>query len=63
VALKKKYGETVIITDPGKLGVVMITSENTKISAADMVKEFNIELVDDYFNRSRIHRNKQLGLK
>lgn len=62
VALKKKYGKDVIITDPGKLGVVMITSENDKISADDMIKEFNIELVDDYFNRSRHHRFKQLGL-
>ena len=63
VALKKKYGETVAINDPGKLGVVMITSENSKISAANMVKEFNIELVDDYFSRVRIYRNKQLDLK
>ncbi len=61
-ALKKKYGETVTITDPGKLGVVMITSENSKISASEMVKEFNIELVDDYFNRARNQRNKQLGM-
>ena len=62
IALKKKYVDKVIIADPGKLGVVLITSEHSKISAADMVKEFNIELVDDYFNRARIHRNKQLGL-
>lgn len=62
VALKKKYGEEVIITDPGKLGVVLITSEHNKISAGDMVREFNIEMVDDYFNRSRNQRLKQLGL-
>ena len=31
----------------------MITSEKTGVSAADMVKEFNIELVDDYFDRTR----------
>lgn len=62
VALKKKYGDDVIISDPGKLGVVMITSENSKISAADMVKEFNIETVDDYFSRVRVRRNKQLNI-
>lgn len=60
VALKKKYGAKVIITDPGKLGLVMVTSENDKISAADMIKEFEIELADDYFNRSRNHRLKQV---
>jgi hypothetical protein len=62
VALKKKYGDGVIITDPGELGVVMITSEYDKRSAGDMIKEFNIELVDDYFNRSRQHRLMQLEL-
>jgi hypothetical protein len=62
VELKKKYGDKVVITDPGKLGVVMITSEDNKISAGDMIKEFNIEEVDDYFSRVRTHRNKQLSL-
>ncbi|MCE5346220.1 MAG: carbon-nitrogen hydrolase family protein [Bacteroidales bacterium] len=62
VALKKKYGKDVVVTDPGRLGVVMITSENEKVSADDMIKEFNIELVDDYFNRSRDHRLQQLNL-
>jgi predicted amidohydrolase len=62
VELKKKYGNEVIITDPGKLGVVMITSEKAGISTDDMVKEFKIELLDDYFNRSRQQRLKQLGL-
>ena len=62
VELKKKYGKEVIITDPGKLGAVMITSEKAGVSADDMVKEFKIELLDDYFNRSRQERLKQLGL-
>ena len=61
-ALKKKYGKEVIVTDPGRLGVVMITSEKDGVSAGDMIKEFNIELVDDYFNRSRQHRIEQLGI-
>jgi predicted amidohydrolase len=61
-ALKKKYGKEVIVTDPGRLGVVMITSEKDGVSADDMIKEFNIELVDEYFNRSRQHRIEQLGI-
>jgi hypothetical protein len=60
--LKRKYGKEVTITDPGRLNVVMITSEKEGVSADDMVKEFKIELVDDYFNRSRQIRLKQLEM-
>ena len=60
--LKAKYGDAVIIHDPGKVGAVMVTSEDKNISAARMVKEFDIELLDDYFNRSRAVRSKQLGM-
>ena len=63
VELKKKYGKEVTITDPGKIGAVMITSETAQVSADDMVKEFNIELLDDYLNRSRNTRLNQLEQK
>jgi predicted amidohydrolase len=53
IALKKKYGEKVTVTDPGNVGAVLITSEDNKISAIRMIKEFDIELLDDYFARSR----------
>ncbi len=59
-ALKEKYGEKVNIYDPGEVGAVMITSEDEMVSAADMVKEFDIELLDDYFNRSRAVRKEHL---
>jgi len=39
----------------------MVTSEDKNISAAQMIKEFDIELLDDYFNRSRAVRSKRLG--
>ncbi len=58
--LKKKYGDKVTIYDPSEVAVVMITSEADDVSAADMVKEFDIELVDHYFNRTRSDINKQL---
>jgi len=54
--LKKKYGRDITIYDPGRLGAVMITSESDSISAEDMVKEFGIELLDDYLIRSRTFR-------
>ena len=60
-ALKKKYGDKVIINDPGRLGCVLITSEHDEVSADDMVKEFNIELLDGYFERSRQKRLQQLS--
>jgi len=50
--LKRKYGDKVIISEQGELGVLLITSEHEQISAADMVKEFDIELLDGYLDRS-----------
>jgi len=55
-ALKKKYGRDVSIYDPGRVGAVMITSESDSISANDMVEEFDMELLEDYLNRSRTFR-------
>ena len=51
-SLKAKYGPKVSITDPGFLGSVLISSEDDKITVSEMVKEFNIELLDDYFARA-----------
>jgi len=56
--LKAKYGPKVKITDPGCLGSVLISSEDEKISAEEMVKEFEIELLDDYMARALAHRHK-----
>lgn len=63
IALKKKYGDEVTINDPGKLGCVMITSEKKGVTADDMIKEFKIEPLDDYFNDSRQQRTKYLNAK
>jgi hypothetical protein len=56
--LKAKYGPEVEITDPGCLGSVLVSSEHPTISADEMIKEFEIELLDDYFARSLAHRLK-----
>lgn len=50
--MKEKYGRDVTVFDPGYIGAVLITSESDTISAMDMVKEFDIELLDHYFERS-----------
>ena len=57
-ALKKKYKQEVEIYDPGLVGAVMIAS-NTDKSAINLAREFDIELVDEYFERSLKMQGKQ----
>ncbi|MHC4510853.1 MAG: carbon-nitrogen hydrolase family protein [Planctomycetota bacterium] len=56
--LKTKYGPEVNITDPGCLGSVLVASEHETISADEMIREFEIELLDDYFVRALAYRQK-----
>ena len=51
-ALKKKYGTTVTISDPGYLGSVLITSEHETVTVEEMIDEFQIERLDDYMKRA-----------
>jgi hypothetical protein len=55
--MKEKYGPDVTIMDPGPLGVVLITSESNSVGIDEMIREFDIELVDDYFARSLAHQH------
>jgi hypothetical protein len=57
-ALKEKYGAAVKITDPGRLASVLVTSEDKNITVDQMIEEFDIELLEDYLNRSRDFRSK-----
>jgi predicted amidohydrolase len=56
-ALKAKYGPKVTIKDPGFLGSVLITSEHETVTVDEMIKEFEIELLDDYMTRALAHRH------
>ncbi len=56
--LKAKYGPKVKITEPGCLGAVLVASEHETKGVDDMIEEFEIELLDDYFDRSLAHRHK-----
>jgi hypothetical protein len=51
-AMKRKYGRQVTVFDPGFLGSVLITSESNDRTANDLLREFAIELLDDYLDRS-----------
>lgn len=55
-AMKDRYGPEVSIFDPGYLGSVLIASESHQRTSADLVREFGLELLDDYLARSSAHR-------
>jgi len=57
---KEKYQDKISISDPGYLGAVMLTSESNNITALDIVREYSIETIDDYFYRVRNTRLKYL---
>lgn len=62
-ALKAKYGPSVTISDPGELASVLVTSEAGKITVEQMIREFDIEKLDDYLNRAREFRLSDHNLK
>jgi Carbon-nitrogen hydrolase len=57
-AMKEKYGPRIKITDPGLLGCVLIASEDEKTTVDEMIREFKIELLDDYMTRALAHRHQ-----
>lgn len=59
-AAKEKYGDKIKIKTPSYLGPALITSECDEFSAMDIVREFGMELIDDYFDRSRKARAEHM---
>ncbi|MEQ4486492.1 carbon-nitrogen hydrolase family protein [Cohnella silvisoli] len=55
-AIRQKYGKKVRVTDPGYVGSVLLSSETEEFSTEDLVREFEIEKLDDYMARSRLHQ-------
>ena len=51
--LKRKYGEKVKIKDPGMLGAVLVSCEDHHMTVDEMLKEFDIELLDNFFEKAR----------
>ncbi len=56
-AVKAKYGTEVTVFDPGFLGSVLLSSGSPARTSMDLVQEFGIERLDDYFARSSAHRH------
>ncbi len=51
-AIKSKFGREVHIDDPGRLGSVLISSESEERTVRDIAAEFELTLLDDYFERA-----------
>ena len=58
--MKARYGPGVKVTDPGYLGAVLISSEMEEKTIQDLIAEFELERIDEYFSRSLDHRQKNL---
>ena len=48
----RKYGQRVTVRNPGAVGCVTLLSNDPDLPAADVMKEFGIEEIDDYYARS-----------
>jgi hypothetical protein len=55
-AVKAKYGSKIIISDPGYLGSVLVSSETEEFTIDDLIKEFSLDVLDDYIARALKHR-------
>ncbi|MBN1673092.1 MAG: carbon-nitrogen hydrolase family protein [Kiritimatiellae bacterium] len=55
--LKETYGPAARVFDPGNLGCVLLASESDKITADQLIAEFEIELWDDYYARALKHQH------
>lgn len=56
--IERKYGDKVRIQIPPNIGPAIIYSNARNRSASDIVREFGLELLDDYFARARSANKK-----
>lgn len=59
--IKRTHGPDVTIFDPGLLAPVVITSESDEFTADDLIKKYEMEELDPYFERSRAVRQEYLA--
>ena len=62
-AMRNKYGPKVKRVDPGLLGSVLISSETDEFTIQDVIDEFKIEVLDDYFARALAHRHNPANME
>lgn len=56
-AIKAKYRRKVTVHDPGFLAPVLVTSETDELTVDDLIREFEMEPLGDYFARALAHRH------
>ena len=56
-AAKEKYGRGFTMKDPGQLGSVLLSSELEDVTIDEIIKEFEIETLDEYMARALAHRH------
>ena len=61
--MKQKYGPKVKMMDPGYLGSVLISSETDEFTIDDVVREFKIEVLDDYMARALAHHHNPANIE
>lgn len=59
-AAKAKYKSALDIHIPSYIGVALLTCNHPDLSVNDIISEFGIETLDEYFARSLAHRNSKL---
>lgn len=57
-AMKRKYGDKATFKDPGYLGSVLVASESEAFTVHDLIREFELETLDDYLARSAAHQGR-----
>jgi hypothetical protein len=58
--IERTYRDEVIIDIPPDIGSAMIVSQTARRTALDVVRDFGLELLDDYFARSAREREAKL---
>lgn len=56
-AALKAYGRRITMHNNNGLGCVLLTSNDENLQISDVIKEYGIELWDDYYARSQAHYN------
>jgi predicted amidohydrolase len=61
-AAKAKYKSALTVKTPSYIGVALLTCNDPNITVNDIINEFEIETLDEYFNRSLAYRQENLTL-
>lgn len=60
-AAKQKYKDAIKIYDPGYVGSVMISCEDKGMCVTDILREFELETLDEYLDRAIKHRDRNIS--